>query len=111
MDTGTLINRRNVITDVSKDLTACKEFMQLATIAHVMSAAIHIAGVTNMSELSSKIMSTDKPMAVVQSLVKTLISEMVRIEYIAGTSESTCPSIDSVQEYAKETLSLGLLLL
>eukprot|EP00731_Ephydatia_muelleri_P018431 Em0011g471a len=117
MDTGTLfqlrnvINRRNVITDVSKDLTACEEFMQLATIAHVMSAAIHIAGVTNMSELSSKIMSTDKPMAVVKSLVKTLISEMVRIEYIAGTSESTCPSIDSVQEYAKETLSLGLLLL
>ena len=117
MDTGTLfqlrnvINRWNVITDVSKDLTACEEFMQLATIAHVVSAAIHIAGVTNMSELSSKIMSTDKPMAAVKSLVKTLISEMVRIEYIAGTFESTCPSIDSVQEYAKETLSLGLLLL
>ena len=114
MDTGTLfqlrniINRRNVITDISKDLTACEEFMQLATIAHVMSAAIHIAGVTNISELSPKIMSTDKPIAAVKSLVKTLISEMVRIEYIAGTSESTCPSIDSVQEYAKETRSLGL---
>ena len=46
MDTGTLfqlrnlINRRNVITDISKDRTACEEFMQLATIAHVMSAAI-----------------------------------------------------------------------
>eukprot|EP00731_Ephydatia_muelleri_P004394 Em0002g570a len=85
MDTGTLfqlrsvINRRNVITDVSKDLTACEEFMQLATIAHVLSAAIHIAGVTNMSELSSKIMSTDKPMAAVKSLVKTLISEMAII--------------------------------
>eukprot|EP00731_Ephydatia_muelleri_P002391 Em0001g2391a len=85
MDTGTLfqlrnvINRRNVITDVSKDLTACEEFMQLATIAHVVSAAIHIAGVTNMSELSSKIMSTDKPMAAVKSLVKTLISEMAII--------------------------------
>ena len=111
IDTGTLfqlrnlINRRNVNTDVSKDLTACEEFMQLATIAHVMSAAIQITGVT------SKIMSTDKPMAAVKSLVKTLTSEMVRIEYIAGTSESTCPSIDSVQEYAKETLSLGLLLL
>ena len=70
-----------------------------------MSAAIQITGVT------SKIMSTDKPMAAVKSLVKTLTSEMVRIQYIAGTSESTCPSIDSVQEYAKETLSLGLLLL
>ena len=114
MDTGTLrnlINRWNVITDVSKDLTVYEEFMQLATIAHVMSAAIQITGVTNMSELSSKILSSDKPMAAVKSLVKTLICEMVRIEYIAGTSESTCPSIDIVQEYAKETLSLGLLLI
>ena len=107
MDTGTLINRRNVITDVSKDLTACKGFMQLATIAHVMSAAIHIAGVTKMSELSSKIMSTDKPMAAVKSLVKTLISEMVRIEYIAGTSESKSskPS-DSVSLAYSCTLSI-----
>lgn len=64
-----------------------------------------------MAELSSKILSSDKPMAAVKSLIKTLISEMVRIEYIAGTFESTCPSIDRVQEYAKETLSLGLLLL
>ena len=95
----------------ARTLLLVKRFMQLATIAHVMSAAIHTAGVTNMSELVSKIMSTDKPMAEVKSLVKTLISEMVRIEYIAGTSESTYPSIDSVQEYAKDTLSLGLLLL
>ena len=73
--------------------------MQLVTIAHVMSAAIQITGVTNMSELSSRILSSDKPMAAVKSIVKTLICEMVRIEYIAGTSETTCPSIDSVQEY------------
>ena len=117
MDTGTLfqlrnlINRWNVITDVSKDLTVYEEFMQLATIAHVMSAAIQITGVTNMSELSSKILSSDKPLAAVKSLIKILICEMVSIEYIAGTSESTCPSIDIVQEYAKETLSLGLLLI
>ena len=53
-----------------------------------------------MTELSSKILSSDKSMAAVNSLVKTLICEMVRIEHFAGTSESTCPSIDSVQEYA-----------
>ena len=67
MDTGTLFQLRNLI---SKDLTAFEEFMQLATIAHVMSAAIQIAGVTKMSELSSKILSTDKPMAAVKSLEK-----------------------------------------
>ena len=42
-------------------MNGTEEFMQLATIAHVMSAAIQIAGVTNMSELSSKILSSDKP--------------------------------------------------
>ena len=84
--------RRNVITEVSKDLTACEEFMQLATRAHGMSAAIQITGVTN---ISSEILSSDKPMAAVKSLVIILICEMVRIEYIAGTFESTC---DSEQE-------------
>ena len=53
-----------------------------------------------MTELSSKTLSSDKPIAAVKSLIKTLICEIVRIEYIAGTSESTCPSIDIVQEYA-----------
>ena len=53
-----------------------------------------------MTELSSKTLSSDKPIAAVKSLVKTLICEIVRIEYIAGISESTCPSIDIVQEYA-----------
>ena len=80
---------------VSKDLTACEEFMQLATIAHVKSAAIQIH-CSRSHELSSKILSSDKPMAAVNSLVKIFICEMVRIEYIAGTPESTCPSIDSV---------------
>ena len=63
MDTGTLfqlrnlINRRNVITDVSKDRTACEEFMQLATIAHVMSAAIQIAGCLTCPQRSCQVIS------------------------------------------------------
>ena len=36
---------------------ACEEFMQLATIAHVMSAAIQIAGVTNMSDCPQRLIS------------------------------------------------------
>ncbi|KAL5517099.1 hypothetical protein EMCRGX_G002570 [Ephydatia muelleri] len=54
MDAGTLfqlrevINRRNVISDVTKDLTACEEFMELVTTAHVLTAAMHVAGASNL---------------------------------------------------------------
>ena len=93
---------------MSKDLTACEEFMQLISITHVMSAAIHIARTTSITDLSSKILSSDKPMVAMTSLVNTLCSQMVNIEF---TAETSCPSNDGVLEYAKETLSLGLMLL
>ena len=85
--------------------------MQLISIAHVMSAAIHIARTTSTTDLSSKILSSDKPMVAMTSLVNTLCSQMVNIEFSAETSNLSCLSNDGVLEYAKETLSLGLMLL
>ena len=115
MDAGTLfqlrevINRRNVISDVTKDLTACEEFMELVTTAHVLTAAMHVAGASNLTDLSSKILSKENPTAAATSLVQTLCRQMVTIEFIMD--KSTCGSGDRVVEYAMETLSLGLLLL
>eukprot|EP00731_Ephydatia_muelleri_P020729 Em0013g456a len=115
MDAGTLfqlrevINRRNVISDVTKDLTACEEFMELVTTAHVLTAAMHVAGASNLTDLSSKILSKENPTATATSLVQTLCRQMVTIEFIMD--KSTCGSGDRVVEYAMETLSLGLLLL
>ena len=48
MDSGSLfqlrnlITRRNAVSGVTKDLTACEEFMDLITVSHVLAAAIHI---------------------------------------------------------------------
>ena len=47
-----LINRRNVVSDVTKDLTASEEFMELITVPHVLAAAIHLAGATHIAGLS-----------------------------------------------------------
>ena len=87
MDAGTLfqlrevINRRNVISDVSKDLTACEEFMELVTTAHVLTAAMHVAGASNLTDLSSKILSKENPMAAATSVVQTLCRQMVTIPF------------------------------
>ena len=108
----TLINRRNVVSDVTKDMTACEEFMELITNAYVISAATHIGEVCNVKELASKIMSSDNQVAAVTSIAKTLCSKMVNLHTTAAdTMEPTDSSLDRVLEYSKEVLSLGLLLM
>ena len=103
-----LINRRNVVSDVSKDTAACEEFMELITVAHILSAAVHITGVPDLEGLSKKILSSENHFAAVSSIAKTLCSDVVTLSFAAKPSTG---SADCVMEYAKETLSLGLLLL
>ena len=118
MDSGslfqlrTLINRRNVVSDVSKDLTACEEFMELVTVGHVLAAAIHIAGAADIAGLSTNILSPgNSPMMNIISITKTLCHQMVTLVFTKDASKARSSSNDHVMEYAKETLSLGLLLL
>ena len=113
MDTGSLfqlrnlINRRNVVTDVTKDLTACEEFMELVTTGHVLAAAIHITGTTDMSGLSHNLPSRGSSFMNAVTVVKTLCQQMVTVKVAKGRSAVRRGSVDHVQE----TLSLGLLLL
>ena len=93
---------------MTKDIAACEEFMELITVAHVLSAAIHITGVPDLAELSTRILSSGNQFAAATSIVKTLCSEIATISFAAKCSHS---SADYVQEYANEKLSLGLLLL
>ncbi|KAL5475266.1 hypothetical protein EMCRGX_G027343 [Ephydatia muelleri] len=85
-----LINRRNVVKDVKKDLNSCEEFMELITKAHILSAAMTVAEVQDLQGLSRVILSSEDHLTTLTSSTK---------------------STDRVQEYAMETLSLGLLLL
>eukprot|EP00731_Ephydatia_muelleri_P025731 Em0017g814a len=94
--------------DVSKDTAACEEFMELITVAHILSAAVHITGVPDLEGLSKKILSSENHFAAVSSIAKTLCSDVVTLSFAAKPSTG---SANYVMEYAKETLSLGLLLL
>lgn len=98
------------MSDVTKNLTACEEFMELVTVAHVISAAIHSEGVRDIKELSTKILSCDDQLAAVTSIVKTLCSQKVCVAFSTVSKRNT-GTTDHVLEYAKETMSLGLLLL
>ena len=92
MDTGSLfqlrnlINRRNVVTDVTKDLTACEEFMELVTTGHVLAAAIHITGTTDMSGLSHNLPSRGSSFMNAVTVVKTLCQQMVTVKVAKGRS-------------------------
>lgn len=114
MDFGTLfqlrnvINRRNVVMDVSKDVAACEEFMELITTAHVLSAAIDISGVSSLEGLSSTILSTADQRTAMTTIARTLCSQFVNLVFTAELPKDK--EVDAMLEYAKETLSLGLLL-
>ena len=81
-----LINRRNVVSDVSNDTAACEEFMELITVAHILSAAVHITGVPDLEGLSKKILSSENHFAAVSSIAKTLCSDVVTLSFAAKPS-------------------------
>ena len=61
LDTGTfyqlhnILNRWNVPTDVSKDMNACEDFLQLITQAHLFAAAMQHLHCSSVTELRTKI--------------------------------------------------------
>ena len=59
------------MSDVTTNLTACEKFMELVSLAHVISAAIHAEGVRDIKELSTKILSCDDQLVAVTCIVKT----------------------------------------
>ena len=105
-----LINRRNVVKDVKKDLNSCEEFMELITKAHILSAAMTVAEVQDLQGLSRVILSSEDHLTTLTSAAKKVCSQFCNVAYCTRARSST-KSTDRVQEYAMETLSLGLLLL
>ncbi|KAL5510365.1 hypothetical protein EMCRGX_G005898 [Ephydatia muelleri] len=117
-DGGTLfhlrnvINRRIVVTNVKKDLNSCEEFMELVTTAHVLSAAIEITKVDDLSGLSMMILTSNSQdhFDELATVAKNVCKEFCRVSY-SSIPHSSSTSSDRVKEYAMESLSLGLFLL
>ena len=105
-----LINRRNVITDVSKDMNACEDFLHLTTSAHIFTAAMQLLGAKSVPELHAKIIASPNQSALLSTLAHSICNQYVELNFtpskIAGAGQ-----LDHVLEYARETLTLGMLFL
>lgn len=129
-----LINRRNVVSDPSKDVNACEDFFVLVVTAHILVAAMDILGMNAMNDIPDETLipptttSKEEKAAVIQSVGKVLIQEYVDLqstmEKPAGPQTKSTSHVhtsepaqkhakkrhnhDYIQEYAKEVLTMGL---
>jgi hypothetical protein len=95
-----LINRRSVVSDVSKDMNSCEDFLELVTKAHIVAAAISLVGAEDVANLSENILSGNSS-STLHSVAKSICAKLVTITFQAGHTPSS-QNPDHVLEYAKE---------
>ena len=116
-----MINRRNVVKDPSKSVSPCEEFFQLVVEAHVLTAAMQLFGMTSVNDTpsstffpegSSRLDSLQRRRILMNGLHE-LTKQFVDLNFTfqEGHSPKDPDQADSVEEYAHEVLSLGLLLM
>ena len=109
------------MTDPKKDMNSCEDFFELVTNAHILTAAMQKFEMKKLTDaVPSKLFPVDKDLsreerlAVLNSAVREIISEFVDISFPGkrkSKSKKVPTSCDHVLEYAKETLTMGLMLL
>ena len=127
MDCGTLyqlqklINRRNVVKEPSRSVAPCEEFFLLVVEAHILAAAMQMFRMESLDDTPSEEFfpneslqrdSVQRRRTLIDALHK-LYNRFVDLKLLfkEGLSTETHQTLDTVNEYAKEVLSLGLLLM
>ena len=112
-----LINRKNVVSDPKKDMNACEDFFQLITNAHILAAAMQKFDMRDLTDRpSSELFPTDQELtrkersAVLDSAARMIISNFVDISF-PKQRKNAPKNADHILEYAKETLTMGLIFL
>ena len=125
----TLINRRNVKKKPKSDFNACEDFFTTVTEAHILAAAMNFFGMSSLidepssiyfPEMLNKLTLLQKRRVLMLALTefaKEFVNMSVLKELAESISSENKPkedkskqeNTDSVYEYARETLSLGLL--
>ena len=112
-----LINRRNVVTDPKKDMNACEDFLELITNAHILAATMQKFDMKSLTDpLSSELFQTNQELSqkerltMLDSAVRTIISDFVDISF-PKKRKKVAKNQDHILEYAKETLTMGLMFL
>lgn len=126
MDSGTLyqlsnlINRRKVHKDTSKDVNASEDFILTV---HILSAVMQVFEMTSLDDVpsSASIPSNSSDLApharsnvllhAVQEVIETHVDLSFSVNEEDDENTHRMEEEDNVYEYARETLSLGLLMI
>lgn len=113
-----LINRRNVINDPSRSVAPCEDFLLLVVEAHALAAAMHLFGMSSLEDTpSDEFFPHDcardslQKRRVLMNALRALTKKFIHLKVEFKESIVVPDQIDAVEEYACETLSLGLLLM
>ena len=126
MDCGTLfqlqklINRRNVVKDPSKGVAQCEEFFSLIVEAHILESFMNMFGMESLDDAPNQDFFPTESVdshslerrRFLLTAVNKFMSELVDLRMIfqedVNADDST--QVDTVYNYAREVISLGLLL-
>ena len=111
-----LINRRDVVQKPEKRVTPCEEFFLLVTEAHICAVVMQVFSMSSVTDSPSTVLFPEgctnlKPLQrwnVLKLATSSIVEQFVDISYPTPTTEKDG---DHVRAYAKEVLSLGLLLM
>ena len=127
MDCGTLfqlrnlLNRRNVRKDPSDDVNACEDFFMTVTEGHILAAVMQEFGMSSLEDTPSHMLfpedsysqdplqRRDLTVKALEYVVRKLVDISTPRADSPGGSTVKGTVVDTVQEYARDTLSLGLL--
>lgn len=116
-----LVNRRNVVNNPKENEAACEDFMVTVTEAHILAAALEMFEMDSLtsapstkffSEGSSELDSLQRRnilLLATQQFVEKYVDLTIPTE--KSTTSKKDQARDGVQGYAKDTLTLGLLLM
>lgn len=114
-----LINRRNVVSEPSKNVNACEDFFVLVVVCHILCAAMKILDMDTLDSFPVGIESEwvfdteDERRQKLHSIASEIVSKFTDFSTFSETDgdQAEDQDTDYVNEYAKEVLSIGLLYL
>ena len=106
-----LINRRNTITDPSRDVNACEDYFILVVTCHALCAAMkveHLQQFPDGIEDEWNLQTKEKRRKKLYSVASLILTKFVDLSTFETTDVGS-GSRDYIHEYAKEIISLGVL--
>ena len=94
-----------MVSDPSKNVNACEDFLELVVTAHVLAAFMTILGMESPSDDPTSVLfpeggTTEAILAGLLSVAQVVVNDHTDFSYPAHTSPASQKEFDSINEYA-----------